>query len=382
MSLKSLMFPHLASQLLSEKRLLAKRDKVERARLKSGHRHLAEFFHDPSDPYSQLLNLVMSDLRTKYDIQIETHLVSPPSESAAPERAKLRAYAQMDVMRLAKKAGLDFELQSLPAAKNTKDADDRLKKLGHYYGGMIFYAGEWYWGLDRLHYLEARLNQLGLRRNNASETPIYQPPSTPQVQGHKNRHSGVNLHWYVSFRSPYSAITPARIKALAKTYDADLRIRFVLPMVMRGLPVPASKKKYIPLDAAREARTHGINFGRIADPVGKPIEMAYSLLPWARQQGKDFAFTESWMSAVWSQGLNAGSHRGLRLIVERAGLDWQAARAILSHEDWRAEAESNRAEMMDYGIWGVPSFRVGDCVTWGQDRLWVVENALQKLSAT
>jgi 2-hydroxychromene-2-carboxylate isomerase len=38
--------------------------------------------------------------------------------------------------------------------------------------------------------------------------------------------------------------------------------------------------------------------------------------------------------------------------------------------------------MMEHGVWGVPSFRVGNTVTWGQDRLWVIEHALQKLTIT
>jgi len=32
-----------------------------------------------------------------------------------------------------------------------------LRKAGHYMGGMLSYAGEWYWGIDRLRYLEAAL---------------------------------------------------------------------------------------------------------------------------------------------------------------------------------------------------------------------------------
>lgn len=70
----------------------------------------------------------------------------------------------------------------------------------------------------------------------------------------------------------------------------------------------------------------------------------------------------------------------MRKIVERAGLDWNEAKDIVGNEDWRTEAEANRAEMMECGIWGVPSFRVGDTITWGQDRLWVIEHALQKLA--
>ena len=33
--------------------------------------------------------------------------------------------------------------------------------LKHYSGGMFYYGEEWYWGVDRLHYLEARLGDLG-----------------------------------------------------------------------------------------------------------------------------------------------------------------------------------------------------------------------------
>jgi 2-hydroxychromene-2-carboxylate isomerase len=29
-----------------------------------------------------------------------------------------------------------------------------------------------------------------------------------------------------------------------------------------------------------------------------------------------------------------------------------------------------------HGIWGVPSFVVGDTAVWGQDRLWAVQDAL------
>ena len=43
----------------------------------------------------------------------------------------------------------------------------------------------------------------------------------------------------------------------------------------------------------------------------------------------------------------------------------------------RAEAEANRAEMVGLGLWGVPCFRVGDTAVWGQDRLWVIEEALR-----
>lgn len=377
MSLKSHIVPNIAESLLGEKRVYKQRAKFERNRKLNDEAHKVEFFHDPSDPYSQLLEKVLPRFAENYKIELITHLVSPPDDAAAPERNKLIEYSKMDAMRLAKKAGIEFEVQDRPPATNTIVSDTRREKLGHYLGGTLYYGGEWYWGLDRLHYLEERLAQLGARKNGVQGL-IYEPPTTPEGSGN----TGAELHWYLSFRSPYTAIVRDRIKALADAYGAELKLRFVLPMVMRGLPVPPNKKKYIPFDTAREARRLGVPFGRIMDPVGRPVELGYSLLPWAREQGRGYEFVNAFLSSVWSEGIDAGSHKGLQKIVQRAGLNWSEAKEIVGNEDWRAEAEANRLEMMERGIWGVPSFRVGDTVTWGQDRLWVIEHALQKRADT
>ena len=374
MSLKSLIVPRIAAKLLSEGTRNKKRAQFERQRVKNGEDHIVEFFHDPSDPYSQLLHKVLPEFTERYNVKMLTHLVGPPDEGAAPERDKLIEYSKMDAMRLAKKAGIEFEIEERAPAANTSVADARREKLGHYLGGTLYYGGEWYWGLDRLHYLEDRLKGLGLRQDDKGGDVIYGPPQVPAGSGKTN----AEIHWYASFRSPYTAIVRDRIKSLAEAYGADLKIRFVLPMVMRGLPVPPAKKKYIPLDTAREARRLGVVFGKVLDPVGRPVELGYSLIPWAREQGRDYDYVQSWLKGVWAEGINAGSKSGLRKIVERAGLNWNEAKELLGNEDWRAEAENNRQEMMDRGIWGVPSFRVGDTITWGQDRLWVIEHALQK----
>lgn len=377
MSVKSYIVPRIASKLLGEARITKQRAKFERDRVSNGETHKVEFFHDPSDPYSQLLEKVLPRFKEAYKIEVITHLVSPPDDGAAPERGKLVEYSKIDVMRLAKKAGIDFEVQDRSPATNTTLSDARREKLGHYLGGTLYYGGEWYWGLDRLHYLETRLTQIGARKDGATGH-IYQPPTAFVSSGN----TGAELHWYLSFRSPYTAIVRGRIKALADTYGAELKLRFVLPMVMRGLPVPPNKKKYIPFDTAREARRLGVPFGRIMDPVGRPVKLGYSLLPWARKQGRDYEFVNAFLSCVWSEGTDAGSNKGLQKIIERAGLNWGEAKDIIGNDDWRDEAETNRLEMMERGIWGVPSFRVGDTITWGQDRLWVIENALQQLTDT
>ena len=137
-----------------------------------------------------------------------------------------------------------------------------------------------------------------------------------------------DLHFFASFRSPYTWISTERVIRLAEAFGGDLRIRFVLPMVMRGLPVKRSKRVYILLDAAREAKRNGVQFGPISDPVGKPVERGYSLLPWAIEQGRGIEYFRSFMTLVFSQAVDAGSDRGLRRIVEEA--DWIGARVAVT----------------------------------------------------
>ena len=249
------------------------------------------------------------------------------------------------------------------------------QQLGHYLGATFFYAGEWYWGIDRLHHLERRLQDLGAQRLGVQDLMF---PPDADLSGPVSLASPLPIDFFFSFRSPYSAIVAPRVFELGRRTGAPVRLRFVLPMVMRGLPVPREKRTYISLDAAREAHARGTPFGRLNDPVGRPTERGLSLIPIAEQMGCAEAYVLSFMHGVRAEGIDAGSDRGLRRIVERAGLSWDAAHRALKEDAWRATAEANRKEMFDLGLWGVPSFRVGDTAVWGQDRLWAVQDALLK----
>ena len=71
--------------------------------------------------------------------------------------------------------------------------------------------------------------------------------------------------------------------------------------------------------------------------------------------------------------------RPLRRVVEAAGLDWQKARQALENDSWRKQAEANRAAMTAMGLWGVPSWRIGEVALWGQDRDWLVERIIEDM---
>lgn len=416
--------------MTSEKTLKKRRASAEKKRKASGAPHIVHYFHQIDDPYSHLMVQILAELQSRYEIVIEPHIVTPPAENAAPDRDRLISHSRIDAERLAAKAGLSFRdaghqpsdtqieaasrlmaaairsgnfISDAPAistsvwapgealpnpemASNSdtitafQAGDAKRDELGHYLGATLHYGGEWYWGIDRLTHLEERLNELGAAKNSTELSPIYSQPvetleNCPQVP------EGTVIDAFLSYRSPYSAIVAERIFDLARAYGAEVNIAFVLPMVMRGMVISPHKRKYIPLDAAREARRLGIPFGKIFDPVGKPVERAYSILPWAIEQGKGEAYTRAFMRLVWSEAVDPGSNSGLKKIVEAAGLNWAEAKSLIGTDGWKPIAEANRQTLLEMGQWGVPSFRLGAVNTWGNDRLWVIEDELKRLAS-
>jgi 2-hydroxychromene-2-carboxylate isomerase len=384
MSLKTWLTPIVVEHMLSQKRLEGKRAAFEKRRAARNEPHVVHYFHQADDPYSALLASVLPRLQARYRIAIQTHIVSPPSDAAAPERAKLEAYSLRDAALLATHWGLPTEAIRTGGAVLASDpmetrvqADLLRQKLGHYLGAMLYYGGEWYWGIDRLHHLETRLQALGLQIDSGEQGrgACLFPPST-DLQQALVLSNPPPIDFFFSFRSPYSAIVAQRVFELGRLTGAEVRLRFVLPMVMRGLPVPRDKRMYIVADTMREARLRGIPFGRLNDPVGKPTERGLALIPLAQQCGVGQAYVLSFLRGVWAEGMDAGSDRDLARIVQRAGLSWEQAQQALKDPAWRVQAEANRAEMFELGLWGVPSFHVAHTAVWGQDRLWAVQEAL------
>lgn len=428
MGLRAAIGPLVAQAITSTRRRDHQRRRFEAARIRRGQPHEILYFHQADDPYSALMAERLEEIAARYGVVITTHLVPPPPDWAAPERGKLEVYARRDAAQIAAAYGLDYEDRAAPRMEDVRRAQavlqsaiaggqflaaapvvsraltrgdsldeaatafgtadpaavaaalthaSRLRdRLGHYLGATLFHAGEWYWGIDRLGDLEARLQTLGCGGESVGRMVATRPeirfgdtdrsadPSTPA------------LEMFLSVRSPYSYLAMDRTIALASHYGVELRLRPVLPMVMRGLPVPAAKRNYILRDCKREAERLGLPFGRVADPVGRPVERGLAILHGAIGQGQGPAFATSFLRGVFAEGVDAGSDRGLRELVQRAGLDWRLAQRWITDDGWRAAAEDNRLAMFADDLWGVPSFRFGTLSTWGQDRLWLVEKAI------
>jgi 2-hydroxychromene-2-carboxylate isomerase len=122
----------------------------------------------------------------------------------------------------------------------------------------------------------------------------------------------------------------------------------------------------------------------MCDPVGRPVERCFSLYPFAAAKGRGAELLHEFTNAAFAEGLDTGTDDGIRRVVERAGLSWEEALPHLDGETWRAELEENRRALFESGLWGVPSFRLlgsdGESTfcTWGQDRIWRVEEEIRR----
>lgn len=413
-----------------------RRAKTEAARQKAGEPHRIEYFHQVEDAYSHLSVQLLAPLAERYDVEIVCHLTRGPAGKNAPEPELLLDLARRDSLAIASHYGLRFPTSDSPLEEDqirvarrvlaAAPADElairaiavgealfsgdrermaelantvgmasleatgerldqgskRRTELGHYSGAMFFYGGEWYWGVDRFYHLESRLAALGARSVAGKIAP------RPAIEKGPKRDSGsLTLEFYPSLRSPYTSIIYDETLSLAEATGVNLVMRPVLPMVMRGVPATREKGRYILSDTAREAAALGLEWGDIYDPIGQPVRDAYSLYPWAVEQGRGNELLGAFLKAAFRDGVNTNNDRGLRHVVEAAGLSWADAENHLGDPAWEALIETNRLAMYEFGCWGVPSYRLLDAngqtvlALWGQDRLWLVSREIQRLLA-
>lgn len=436
-ALKRWLISQLMTRLVSDSRQERARSRCETKRKDSGRPHLVEYFHQVDDGYSHLALQVLERLKATYDIDLKVHLVRPLLDANTPEPQLLRDLSRWDSAAIAPYYGLTFpDASSAPnrqlvdlaesvfasldihtlitvgvaiseclwrgdeaglralakkfGALPSKEVSERIEwgitrraKLKHYSAAMFYYEGEWYWGIDRLSHLERRLR--GLAAVREGHTPLIAPkPSIEKVFPVGARE--MTLEYFISLRSPYTAVSWQPTLDLAALSGVRLQVRPVLPMVMRGVPATFQKGFYIWKDAYREAQDLGVKFGPFYDPIGKPIEQGYSLYMWAVNCGRGNQFLGAFLEAAFARGVNINQPSGMRRVVEMAGLPWEEAQNHLNDDTWAEILEENRLAMYRFGIWGVPSYRLLDrdgkevLGVWGQDRLWLVAKKIQELA--
>jgi 2-hydroxychromene-2-carboxylate isomerase len=404
-----------------------------------GRPHRVSAFLQLDDPYSYLLAHYLPSLAEQFDIVLCLYLSESRGEEYQPAPDMLAEYAVKDCERLSRELGIPFLdkgssppvehrlllLDAIAACYGKTNFDEELlqalstfwrgdaeaasrrtagvevkglskrlisdaqylqRRLGHYNSATLHYAGEWFWGVDRLHYLAERLTELGVEREQGQSRMLSSLQQAMQVTLPVTPPRAAQrlppLELFHSFRSPYSYLALARTYEIADAYGLELKVRPVLPMVMRGLKVPTLKLLYIIKDAAREAERRGIVFGKIADPVGSGAERCLAVFHYAESAGCGRDFLLNAGEAIWGKAIDMASDTGMRKVTSATGLSWPEAKAAMDDDAWRDIVESNRRSMMASGSWGVPTLRMGDCVAWGQDRDWLLVRHIEELCDT
>ena len=431
-----LFFVHLL--LCKKTRAISRRLREIRRRLLR-RPHVVSVFLQLDDPYSYLLAHYLPFFAGHFDIELRLHLSEARGEEYQPAPEMLAEYAVNDCQRLAGELGIPFldkgtsppvehrlaMLDAIAASYGKEDFDEELlqgltafwrgdaesasrrtgggaptgaadsvisdsqlwqQRRGHYNSAMLYYEGEWYWGVDRLPFLLDRLNDLGAAQQAAPDRSLASIrqamqvtlPVTPPTAA-KNLPA---LEFFHSIRSPYSYLALRRAFDIADAYGLELRLRPVLPMVMRGLQVPTQKLLYILRDATREAERLGIAFGKFADPVGTATERCLAVFRYAESEMRGREFLQNAGEAIWSQAVDVASDSGMRAVTGKTGLFWPDVKAAMESDDWREPIEENRESMMASGCWGVPTMRIGDFAVWGQDRDWLLVRHIEELCDT
>jgi 2-hydroxychromene-2-carboxylate isomerase len=189
--------------------------------------------------------------------------------------------------------------------------------------------------------------------------------------------SATAIDFFFSFRSPYSYLAGPRAFALADRHDVEIVFRGVIPMAMRGQSVPRAKSLHTLRDVAREADRLGMDFGHIHDPIGDGARRCLLVAEHAVDVGRERAFVLEASHGIWAQAVDMSGDRGLRLVSERAGLQWDDCLVALADPRMNARVEANTAALLELGHWGVPVLVLDGEPFWGQDRIEDVERALR-----
>jgi 2-hydroxychromene-2-carboxylate isomerase len=190
--------------------------------------------------------------------------------------------------------------------------------------------------------------------------------------------NSIDVKLYFNFRSPYCYIASKTLFRIYDEFHADLVWRPLGGWSGRSSPERAKVK--VPLtrqDVRRITAKMGIPMNPPPITTDPTIAGAASLL--AEERGLLREWIVETMRAEWASGLDIGDEEVLFAVGESAGLDRQSLQAAFVNDAYLQQLEANWSEAQSLGLIGVPSFKVGEELFWGSDRIEYVLDHLSDL---
>ena len=193
------------------------------------------------------------------------------------------------------------------------------------------------------------------------------------------------IDYYFSLNSPWSYFGHARLIALAQRFDAAVN---TYPVDFRaifsqtgGLPLP----KRSPERQAYRLQ----ELARWRDRLGLPLEIRPAFWPADEvaaatmviaaandSASAALALAGAFLSAVWAENRNIADRDTRMQIAAASGLDGAALEASAEHHDLATARIAAARAAVERGVFGAPTYLLGQQMFWGQDRLDFLEQAL------
>jgi 2-hydroxychromene-2-carboxylate isomerase len=191
------------------------------------------------------------------------------------------------------------------------------------------------------------------------------------------------VEFFFDYGSPFSYLADTQLAALARRTGATVVYRpMLLGAVLKatGNASPATvpaKGRYMGVELQRWARHYGVPFaGNKFFPINTMRLMRGAV---AAQQVECFAeYHRAIYPAFWVDGENLGEPEVIRAVLGKAGLDADRILARIEELDVKEQLRLNTEEAVRRGVFGAPTFFVGEEMFWGNDRLTFVEETLTR----
>jgi 2-hydroxychromene-2-carboxylate isomerase len=190
------------------------------------------------------------------------------------------------------------------------------------------------------------------------------------------------VEFLFDFGSPASYLAYKRLPELLARTGAKADY---VPMLLGGVfkatgnaspaTVPA-KGRWMNADLARWAARYGTEFNR--NPYF-PINTLHLMRGAAGliEDTRFMAYCDFVFDAMWREPKNLGDPAELTPVLRRAGIEAEDFRALVERDDVKERLKATTETAVDLGVFGAPTFFVGDQMFFGQDRMDFVEEALK-----
>lgn len=194
---------------------------------------------------------------------------------------------------------------------------------------------------------------------------------------------GKQVDFYFDFGSPYSYLAFHQLPKIAAKHGATVNWK---PMLLGGVfqatgnhsPVEiALKGKHLGVDLQRWAKYFGVGFTMNPHfPINTLPLMRGATGYQMRDEAQFHRYTSAVYAAMFEKPRNMSQPDVIGAVLQEADLDPAAFLAMINDQAVKDKLKEDTAAAVARGVFGAPTFFVGDEMYWGQDRLHFVEQAL------